>query len=87
MDDPTNSRQKTDDEIRRLYGENAVIGRKGKFTIIHLDSTTPEEVADREAAFEPDSSFVEGCPLCESARDEDGYLSFDVPGTEDPDNP
>src|SRR5688572_9923442 len=34
-------------EVRVLYGKNAVISRKGPFTLVHLDNPSPEVVRQR----------------------------------------
>jgi hypothetical protein len=68
----------TDEQLRRVYGENVVISHVGKFTLIHLDNPTPEAVATREAEFEPDDYFFDTCPLCVQARDQGGHIVFDA---------
>jgi hypothetical protein len=74
----------SDDALRRVYGDAAVFSRVGAFTLVHLDSPEPDEVARREAEFDPDQFFFDDCPLCQSARAEGGHVVFDGPEREDP---
>jgi hypothetical protein len=68
----------SDDALRRVYGPNVVISRVGKFTLVHLDSPTPEVVARRETEFDPAEFFFDECPLCEIARQEGGHIVYDA---------
>jgi hypothetical protein len=74
----------SDDALRRVYGDHALFSRVGVFTLVHLDSPPPEEVARRVADFDPDEFFFDDCPLCASARAEGGHIVFDGPEREDP---
>lgn len=78
------SQLESDDALRRVYGEHAQFSRVGTFTLVHLDSPAPEEVARRVADFNPDEFFFDDCPLCMSARTEGGHIVFDGPEREDP---
>jgi hypothetical protein len=77
MADETTDFPKTDDELRMIYGEGAVISRIGKFVIIHLDSPTPEMVANREADFDPEEFLLDDCPLCQMTREHGGHIVYD----------
>jgi hypothetical protein len=68
----------TDDAIRRIYGPNAVISRVEKFTLVHLDSPSPETVAKREAEFDPGEFFFDDCPICQMAKQEGGHIVYDA---------
>jgi hypothetical protein len=74
----------SDDALRRVYGDHALFSRVGSFTLVHLDSPAPDEVARRVADFDPDEFFFDDCPLCQSARAEGGHIVFDGPEREDP---
>ena len=78
------SQPETDEALRRVYGEHALFSRVGSFTLVHLDSPTPEEVARRVAEFDPDEFFFDDCPLCVSAKAEGGHIVFDGPECADP---
>jgi hypothetical protein len=73
----------TSEEIRLLYGENAVISRKGAFTLVHLDRPSKALVRARTRAFDPSTYFLDECPLCQLAK-EQGVIVYDEPvGTEE----
>jgi hypothetical protein len=74
----------SDEALRRVYGEHALFSRVGTFTLVHLDSPSPEDIARRVAEFDPDEFFFDDCPLCQSARAEGGHVVFDGPEPEDP---
>ena len=67
----------SDDALRRVYGEKAQFSRVGAFTLVHLDEPEPEEMARREAEFDPDDFFFDDCPLCVAAKAEGGHIVFD----------
>ena len=58
-----------DAEIRALYGRRAVISRKAKFTLVHLDHPSPEVVRQRRREFDPATFFCGDCPLCELMKE------------------
>ena len=68
----------SDEEIFLLYGRNALISRKGRFTLIHLDRPSSELVRARVDRFDPDEFFDEDCRLCRLAK-EGGVVVFDDP--------
>jgi hypothetical protein len=72
----------SDDEILFMYGKNAVISRKGRFTFVHLDRPSAEVVRLRTDGFDPDEFFLCGCTICELTR-EGGIVVFDDSAFED----
>jgi hypothetical protein len=76
IDKPTG--RESDEALRKVYGNEAVISRVGRFTLIHLDSPTPETVHKREKEFDPADFFFDDCPLCAMAKEEGGHIIFDA---------
>jgi hypothetical protein len=66
----------SDEEILFLYGRNAVISRKGRFTFVHLDRPSAELVRARTENFDPDEFFECGCRVCQLIK-EGGVVVFD----------
>jgi hypothetical protein len=66
----------SDAEIRALYGRGAVISRKARFTLVHLDSPSPALVRQRRREFDPAKVFCADCPLCNLLK-EAGVVVFD----------
>jgi hypothetical protein len=66
----------TDDEIFFVYGKNAVISRKGRFTFVHLDRPSEELVRSRTDTFDPDEFFRCDCQICKITKD-GGVVVFD----------
>jgi hypothetical protein len=66
----------TDDEILFIYGKNAVISRRGRFTLVHLDRPSAELVRVRTETFDPDEFFKCDCRICRITR-EGGVVVFD----------
>lgn len=62
--------------IRAVYGEHAVVSRKGPFFLVHLDRPSPRLLRSRTKEFNPDDYFCEDCPLCQMLK-EGGILVFD----------
>ena len=65
----------TNDELRMLYGPDAVISVKEPFTIIHLDRPDVHTIAQRTAEFNPDTYFACDCRICQVTR-ESGVVVF-----------
>jgi hypothetical protein len=63
-------------EIRALYGKNAVISRKGSFTLVHLDNPSASTVRKRKEEFDAKEFFCPECPLCQMLK-ESGIVVFD----------
>jgi hypothetical protein len=72
----------SDDEIFFMYGRNAVISRKDRFTFVHLDRPSAELIRARTANFDPDEYFKCGCTVCELIK-EGGIILFDDSPYED----
>ena len=73
----TSSPSQTDEELRDVFGEHAVVNRVGRFNLIHLDNPTPETVEQRIGEFDPDDLFEDDCPLCQMLRKEGGNVVYD----------
>ncbi len=65
-------------EITRLYGEGAIASTVGRFTLVHLDRPSAEQIAERVLGFDPGKYFFDDCPLCEIARRDGGHIVFDA---------
>jgi hypothetical protein len=63
-------------EIRALYGKNAVICRKGAFTLVHLDRPSKATIRRRRREFDPGEFFCPDCPLCQLLK-RSGVVVFD----------
>ena len=66
----------SDKEILFMYGKNAVVSRKGRFTLIHLDRPSAELLRTRTETFDPDEFFKCDCRICQLAK-EGGVVVFD----------
>jgi len=66
----------SDEEILFMYGRNAVISRKGRFTFVHLDRPSAELVRARTENFDPGEFFQCDCCICELTK-EAGVVIFD----------
>ena len=66
----------SDDDLRRVYGDEAIFTRAGLFLLVHLDAPTAELVAKRTAEFSPDDYFEDDCPLCQASRSQGGHIVF-----------
>ena len=66
----------SDEEILFMYGKNAVISRRGQFTLVHLDRPSGDLLRDRTDNFDPDEFFKCDCSVCQLAR-EGGVVIFD----------
>jgi len=71
----------SDKEILFLYGKNAVISRKDRFTFVHLDRPSAELVRVRTETFDADEYFKCNCRICEVTK-EGGVVIFDDSGYE-----
>jgi hypothetical protein len=58
----------SEEELRRLYGEDAVVSSVGRFNLVHLDSPHPEEIERRIAEFDLNDLFDADCPICQMLR-------------------
>jgi len=66
-----------DSEIKRIFGEQAIISRIDKWNLIHLDNPTDREKARREKAFTPDKIFDSNCPICQLLKEKGGNIIYD----------
>src|SRR5262249_41223373 len=55
----------SDNEILFLYGNDAVISRKGRFTLVHLDRPSTDLVRVRTEMFDPEEFFRCDCRICQ----------------------
>jgi hypothetical protein len=69
----------SDDEILFIYGKNALISRKGEFTLVHLDRPSQELLAHRTETFDPDQFFKCDCEICRMSK-QGGIVVFDESG-------
>ncbi|HLV02662.1 MAG TPA: hypothetical protein VKZ59_15430 [Acidobacteriota bacterium] len=67
----------SDEELKQIFGSEAIISRVGNFNLIHLDSPDPAEIKKREAEFSPDSLFEDDCPLCQMMKEQGGSVVYD----------
>jgi len=63
-------------EIRLLYGKDAIVSRKGRFVLVHLDRPSAALVRARTSEFDPEQFFDSQCPLCQMIKDR-GVVVFD----------
>jgi hypothetical protein len=66
----------SDEEILFMYGKNAIISRKGRFTFVHLDRPSQELVRNRTESFDPEQFFNCDCRICQLTK-EGGVVVFD----------
>ena len=66
----------SDQEILFMYGRNAVISRKDRFILVHLDRPSMELVRARTEDFDPNEFFDSDCPICQFTK-ESGIVIFD----------
>ncbi|HEX4998004.1 MAG TPA: hypothetical protein VFY29_07255 [Terriglobia bacterium] len=72
------------EEIRLVYGNDAVITRKGAFTLVHLDRPSRSVMRERTRAFDPDDFFFDDCPLCQMVK-AGGVIVYDDPAVREDD--
>ena len=63
-------------EIALLYGKDAIVSRKGRFTLVHLDRPSRRLVRIRTKEFDPDRFFDQKCSVCQLLK-EGGLVVFD----------
>jgi hypothetical protein len=66
----------SNEEIALLYGKNAIVSRKGRFTLIHLDRPSRAVVRARTREFDPERFFDGACPVCQLLK-QGGVVVFD----------
>jgi hypothetical protein len=67
----------SDEELKGVFGDNAIISRVGSFNLIHLDNPSPEIIERRISEFDPNDLFEDNCPLCQMLREEGGNVVYD----------
>jgi hypothetical protein len=67
----------SDEELKRMFGDDAVITRVGRFNLVHLDNPSQEELDRRIREFDPREYFEDDCPLCRMMREEGGNIVYD----------
>lgn len=77
-----NSGARTEEDLRRQYGEETVISKVGNFNLIHLDQPDSDEVERRVREFDPQDLFEDDCPLCRMMRDQGGEVLYFPPDQE-----
>jgi hypothetical protein len=66
----------SDREIFSLYGKDALISRKGRFVLVHLDRPSRALIQKRTQEFDADRFFDKDCSICAIAK-EQGIVVFD----------
>jgi hypothetical protein len=66
----------SDERLLAVYGNDATISRVGLFTLVHLDSPSPETVVQRTSEFDPLEFFFDDCELCRASLDQGGLFVF-----------
>jgi hypothetical protein len=66
----------SDEEILLLYGKNAIISRKDRFVLVHLDRPSRALILARTRSFDPDVFFHADCAVCALQKD-GGIVVFD----------
>jgi hypothetical protein len=74
----TPTQHDTDEQLRRVYGDDAKFSRVGAFTLVHLDGASAEEIERRAREFDPGQYFFDDCPLCVAAKASGGHVVFDA---------
>lgn len=69
--------EESEEELRKLFGEDAIITRVGRFNLVHLDQPSPQELDRRIREFDPDQFLDDDCPLCRLLREQGGSLVYD----------
>ncbi|MFQ5928423.1 MAG: hypothetical protein ACE5MK_01900 [Acidobacteriota bacterium] len=67
----------SEEELRRIYGEDVIVSHVGRFNLVHLDSPDPEEVERRIGEFDPNDLFEDDCPLCQMLRSQGLNVLYD----------
>jgi hypothetical protein len=67
----------SEEELRQIFGDGAVISRVGRFNLVHLDNPSAAEIERRAREFDPDDLFDDDCPLCRMLREDGGNVVYD----------
>ena len=71
--------RESDENLLAVYGDDATFSRIGLFTLIHLDSPSPETVVRRTSEFDPLEFFFDDCELCQASLRQGGHFVFASP--------
>ena len=66
----------SDENLLAVYGDDATFSRIGLFTLVHLDSPSPETVVRRTTEFDPLEFFFDECELCQASLRQGGHFVF-----------
>lgn len=66
----TQATRGTEEDLKAIYGESAVISKVSGYNLIHLDSPDAEEIERRIAGFDPEELFDDDCPICRAMKDQ-----------------
>ncbi len=69
--------EESEEELRRYFGEEAVITRVGRVNLIHLDHPSEEELERRVREFDPERFLDRDCALCRLLKEQGGSFVFD----------
>lgn len=72
--------QPTIEQLKQIWGKDAIITKVGKYNLVHLDFPSPQEIKERiEKAKngEYDDDFDDGCPLCQAMKGKSCEIVFD----------
>jgi len=72
------SRRRSDAELKRIYGQHAIISRVGNYNLIHLDYPSPEKIRQRieEVKSETFQAEEDDCPLCRMQKEMGGEIVY-----------
>jgi len=74
---PSDCEPETEAELKRMFGDDAVISKVGNFNLVHLDHPSEEEIRRRIEEFDPRELFEEDCPICRMLREQGGNIVYD----------
>ena len=66
----------SDENLIAVYGDDATFSRIGLFTLVHLDSPSPETIVRRTSEFDPLEFFFDDCELCQASLRQGGHFVF-----------
>lgn len=65
--------------LKKIWGENAIFSKVGKYTLVHLDNPSEEQIKERieKAKNGEYDDFDDDCPLCQAMKDQPCEIVFD----------
>lgn len=66
----------TAQELRLLYGPDAILSRTDKFVLVHMDKPDAALVEKRTVEFDPETFFDRDCHICALTK-QGGVVVFD----------